>query len=327
VQLSAPSKVTLLRGNHELRRVNGMESWYGAGSFLTQCKHRFGVERGVQVWEVRPALLPRCRAASLEVRRARSHPVNAALQAINRAFDCMPLAAVVDEKIFCAHGGVPRPVSIPVSHIAHAPSAVRPDLLSPRTPRMKPLSKSTAAGGSAGAPVPDLRMHALARAPVPLPMLAALPRVPAAGSPAVGASPSPSSSVSSSQTPMSTASSVSIGSEHSAGSSRGGSPVPGAWHLPAMYEDVLSEDVCTRVAMDLLWADPASPDAETNGSLTDDGFGVGIRGGVCRCCSPLLPVNLRACVLYGTSLHRRCCRRRHHFILTMPFSSLPRCSC
>lgn len=80
-KLIVPTKLYLLRGNHETRGVNGWEEHYGDGSFLGQCKLRFGVELGEQVWEV-----------------------------VNCAFDCMPLAAVIDNDIFCVHGGVPRPI-------------------------------------------------------------------------------------------------------------------------------------------------------------------------------------------------------------------------
>jgi hypothetical protein len=60
----------MLRGNHELRRVNGWETWYRDGCFLSQCKKRFGMEVGHTVWEE-----------------------------VNNAFDCLPLAAVVDDKV------------------------------------------------------------------------------------------------------------------------------------------------------------------------------------------------------------------------------------
>ena len=132
--MSAPHKVTLLRGNHELRKVNGMEAWYGAGSFLTQCKQRFGVDTGVTVWEE-----------------------------VNKAFDCLPLAAVVDDHIFCAHGGVPRPVPVPPGRCVVNPTPPTPLASrlengaamsrSPRTPRMKLVAPGAAV--MHGAPSPS----------------------------------------------------------------------------------------------------------------------------------------------------------------------------
>ena len=77
-----PQKVFLLRGNHETRDVNGWEEHYGARSFIYQCRERFGDELGYKVWEL-----------------------------TNSTFDRMPLAAVIDQDIFCVHGGIPRPIS------------------------------------------------------------------------------------------------------------------------------------------------------------------------------------------------------------------------
>ena len=76
-----PNKISLLRGNHETRDVNGWEEHYREKSFLYQCKDRFGNELGEEVWE-------EC----------------------NCAFDRLPLSAVIDHDIFCIHGGIPRPV-------------------------------------------------------------------------------------------------------------------------------------------------------------------------------------------------------------------------
>ena len=82
MKLQLPHKVYLLRGNHETRDVNGWEEHYGARSFIYQCRERFGEEVGYKVWE-----------------------------STNQTFDRLPLAAVVDQDIFCVHGGIPRPIS------------------------------------------------------------------------------------------------------------------------------------------------------------------------------------------------------------------------
>ena len=284
-----------------------MEAWYGAGSFLTQCKQRFGVEIGTSVWEE-----------------------------VNKAFDCMPLAAVVDDHIFCAHGGVPRPVPVPAGRTIVAPTPPQPTAFSssasgfeagvaacrsPRTPRMKLPSGGTPStvASSALAAVPDLRMHALAHAPVPLPLMVVPARKaspvqcpPSPASPgAAGPGQSPLSDVTNTTTPgghtpdsasgLSSAGGLSVASSVSLLSSAGGpSPLcvsPGADDArPVSFDgptsaiddhpygrtpfaDLLTPDVCAGVAMDLLWADPASADSERSGALNDQGFGTGLRGG------------------------------------------------
>jgi len=82
MKLQLPHKVFLLRGNHETRDVNGWEEHYGERSFIYQCRSRFGDDIGYRVWE-----------------------------ACNQVFDRLPLAGVVDQDIFCVHGGIPRPVT------------------------------------------------------------------------------------------------------------------------------------------------------------------------------------------------------------------------
>eukprot|EP00980_Cylindrotheca_fusiformis_P015053 scaffold4157_cov136-Cylindrotheca_fusiformis.AAC.3 len=81
MKLQLPNKVFLLRGNHETRDVNGWEEHYGERSFIYQCRSRFGDDIGYRIWE-----------------------------ACNQVFDRLPLCAVVDQDIFCVHGGIPRPV-------------------------------------------------------------------------------------------------------------------------------------------------------------------------------------------------------------------------
>ena len=81
-----PSRVLLLRGNHEDPEVNGDVFQYAEGSFLHKCLDLFGAEGrgshgggGPQVW-------------------AR----------INAVFARLPVAAVIDDSIFACHGGIPR---------------------------------------------------------------------------------------------------------------------------------------------------------------------------------------------------------------------------
>eukprot|EP00605_Chrysophyceae_sp_TOSAG23-4_P002316 GSChrysophyteH1.ASY1.ANO1.2562.1 assembled CDS len=82
MKLLYPHKIFMLRGNHETRDVNGWEEHYAEKSFVRQCKDRFGSHIGTQLWE-------EC----------------------NQAFDCLALAAVIDQDIFCIHGGIPRPIN------------------------------------------------------------------------------------------------------------------------------------------------------------------------------------------------------------------------
>ncbi|OWZ20331.1 Serine threonine protein phosphatase [Phytophthora megakarya] len=80
-KLLYPGKMFLLRGNHETRAVNGLEAHYGSGCLLAQCKSRFGASEGGVVWHQ-----------------------------INNAFDRLPVAAIIDNDVFCVHGGIPRPI-------------------------------------------------------------------------------------------------------------------------------------------------------------------------------------------------------------------------
>jgi diadenosine tetraphosphatase ApaH/serine/threonine PP2A family protein phosphatase len=70
-----PSKFLLIRGNHEIRSVQ--ESF----TYKTECYNKFGEALGHEIWE-----------------------------ATNVAFDAMPIAGVIDSKIFCVHGGIPHPM-------------------------------------------------------------------------------------------------------------------------------------------------------------------------------------------------------------------------
>ncbi|CAI9741501.1 serine serine/threonine-protein phosphatase PP1 isozyme 1-like [Octopus vulgaris] len=74
-KLLSPNKFYLLRGNHETRNIQEVFS------FKLECLTKFGTSVGEKIWA-----------------------------AINECFDCMPLSAVIDGKIFCTHGGIPSPV-------------------------------------------------------------------------------------------------------------------------------------------------------------------------------------------------------------------------
>lgn len=98
-KLLAPEKFVLLRGNHELRSVQEMFS------FKTECISKFGDSIGLQIWD-----------------------------AVNECFDCMPIAATVDDRIFCVHGGIPGPESESclIENINKVPCPLRdPEIESP----------------------------------------------------------------------------------------------------------------------------------------------------------------------------------------------------
>lgn len=63
-KLLMPSKFLLIRGNHEIRAVQE------AFTFKQECLEKFGSELGLEVWD-----------------------------AVNSAFDAMPIAAVIDKKV------------------------------------------------------------------------------------------------------------------------------------------------------------------------------------------------------------------------------------
>lgn len=72
----APDRFFLLRGNHE---VSVIQRQY---TFNKECESKFGTTSGRQLWRT-----------------------------FNRVFDRMPVAAVIDNQIFCAHGGIPRAIT------------------------------------------------------------------------------------------------------------------------------------------------------------------------------------------------------------------------
>lgn len=72
MKILAPANFFILRGNHELREVQEQFSFYN------ECRNRLSVD----LWEV-----------------------------INDTFDVMPVAAVLDDHLYCAHGGIPASVT------------------------------------------------------------------------------------------------------------------------------------------------------------------------------------------------------------------------
>ncbi|KAK9883557.1 hypothetical protein WA026_001735 [Henosepilachna vigintioctopunctata] len=78
-KIQNPSKIKLVRGNHEIREVQRMFT------FFNECNVKFGDKLGSDVWS-----------------------------AINATFDSLPIAAIVDNSVFCCHGGIPPPWLCPV---------------------------------------------------------------------------------------------------------------------------------------------------------------------------------------------------------------------
>lgn len=72
----SPNRFFMLRGNHEVAIIQKQYT------FGRECEVKFGPQLGKRLWRI-----------------------------FNRVFDVMPLAAIIDEKIFCAHGGIPRTIT------------------------------------------------------------------------------------------------------------------------------------------------------------------------------------------------------------------------
>lgn len=70
--MSRKNTFVLIRGNHELRAIQQ------AFTFHRECIEKLGPTLGAQIWTT-----------------------------INKCFDSMPVAALIDQHIFCCHGGIP----------------------------------------------------------------------------------------------------------------------------------------------------------------------------------------------------------------------------
>ncbi|EKE39115.1 hypothetical protein ENUP19_0003G0059 [Entamoeba nuttalli] len=79
LKIIAPDTVYLLRGNHEGSRVNGSTQVYGRMSFLAQCYNTFQKKDGYSLWNQ-----------------------------FNIIFQYLPFCGVIDNKLFCVHGGIAR---------------------------------------------------------------------------------------------------------------------------------------------------------------------------------------------------------------------------
>jgi hypothetical protein len=91
LKLLAPNKFVILRGNHEVR---DLQISY---TYKKECVSKYGHTLGPKVWEM-----------------------------TNRVFDRLPLSAIIDDAIYCAHGGIPTSTR-KVEEI----NAVKADLRSP----------------------------------------------------------------------------------------------------------------------------------------------------------------------------------------------------
>lgn len=88
MKILAPNKFFLLRGNHEVRPIQRNFT------FERECLDKCGAENGPNVFE-----------------------------SFNRVFDIMPFAAIIDESIFCAHGGIPF-THTKIEDLQRAPTAI-----------------------------------------------------------------------------------------------------------------------------------------------------------------------------------------------------------
>lgn len=95
MKVMAPNKVFMLRGNHEIRSVQRNFT------FENECNEKYG-NMGPAIFEL-----------------------------FNQVFDCLPFSAIIDESIFCAHGGIPY-TQTKIEDLARAPVMIsEPELQVP----------------------------------------------------------------------------------------------------------------------------------------------------------------------------------------------------
>ena len=87
LKVEHPDNVHLLRGNHEEADINAL---FG---FRIECIERLGEEAGVQAWN-----------------------------RFNTMFQWLPLAAVIEDRVACMHGGIGRSIT----HISQLEELQRP---------------------------------------------------------------------------------------------------------------------------------------------------------------------------------------------------------
>lgn len=100
LKLQAPKSVVILRGNHECADIN---CGYDLLGVLARCKQAYGGE-----YPSREDFDGDDEQYDEALQRDDGSEGYAVWRCINDVFDMLPLAAVVDSKIFCAHGGIPR---------------------------------------------------------------------------------------------------------------------------------------------------------------------------------------------------------------------------
>ena len=75
LKVEHPNSVHLIRGNHEAEDINAL---FG---FRSECIERLGEAEGLETWQM-----------------------------LNNVFNWLPLAALIEDKILCMHGGIGRDI-------------------------------------------------------------------------------------------------------------------------------------------------------------------------------------------------------------------------
>ena len=84
LKLIAPKKIFLIKGCHEVGDVGDVRDvtdFQIKNNFQKECTQKYGQKIGLKVWQL-----------------------------INGVFDVLPIAAIINESIFCANGGIPQSI-------------------------------------------------------------------------------------------------------------------------------------------------------------------------------------------------------------------------